>query len=379
MSDVRPDSLPLIPDLTGLIDRLPPYYSISGGAYGDIYRCLYHRPDGDVEVAVKALRPQFNVNEEEFRREIGIWRRLQHPNILRLLGTTRGFSRSVALLAPWIVNGNLTSFLSQNTDTLGLRDRLLLLRDIAAGLNYLHTFSFNVDGHAYFNPVVHGDLTGNNVLIDRDGTAFLADFGLPGTLTRLPGMTYLAMSQHRPGALKWAAPELFTAEDSTSRFTTQSDIYSFGSIMLQVLTGDLPWCHLTSEQQMYRVIFERKQHPRPADHSITDQHWNLMTSCWSENPFDRPSAKEALQFIDHELVLYDQVIIDGGQHPALVSVHGYTPPLIGPVRQNPPSTPSSALPPTRPSQTYSQLLQPVRLLVRFLLYISKMFTCNSTG
>ncbi|KAG1835176.1 kinase-like domain-containing protein [Suillus variegatus] len=376
MSDVQPDSLPLIPDLTRFIERLPPYYSVSGGAYGDIYRCLYHGPDGDVEVAVKALRPQF-INEEVFRREIGIWKRLRHPNILKFMGTTRDFSLSVALVAPWIVNGNLTSFLKK---TLGPRDRLLLLRDIAAGLDYLHTFSFTVDGQTYFNPVVHGDLTSNNVLIGSDRTAFLADFGLSGTLARLPGMTYLAMSQHRPGALRWTAPELVTAEDSTSGFTTQSDIYSFGSIMLQVLTGNLPWCHLTCEYKMYQVIFERKQHPRPAHcDRITDQHWNFMTSCWSENPFDRPSAKEALQFIDHELVLYDQVSVDGGQHPALVSVRGYTPPFIGPVGQNPPSTPSSALPSTRPSQTYSQPLQPVRLLVQFLLYISKIFTFNSTG
>lgn len=132
---------------------------------------------------------------------------------------------------------------------------------------------------------------------------------------------------------------------------------------------------------MYQVIFERKQHPRPAHCGrITDQHWNFMTSCWSENSFDRPSTEEVLHFIDHELVLYDQGSVDGGQHPALVSVRGYTPPLIGPVGQNPPSTPSSALPSTRPSQTDSQPLQPVRLLVQFLLYISNIFTFfNSTG
>lgn len=129
---------------------------------------------------------------------------------------------------------------------------------------------------------------------------------------------------------------------------------------------------------MYQVIFEWKQHPRPAHcDRITDQFWNFMTSCWSENPFEHPSAIEALQFIDHELVLYDQGSVDGGQHPVLVSVRGYTPPLIGLVGQNAPS----ALPSTRPSQTYLQPLQPVRLLVQFLLYISKIliFTFNSTG
>ncbi|KAG2030436.1 kinase-like domain-containing protein [Suillus americanus] len=327
-----------IPDLTRLITRPYSYYSVSGGAYGDIYKCVYHGPDGDVEVAVKAIRPQF-IDDKVFRRELGIWKRLRHPNILELMGTTRRFSQSVALVAPWIVNGNLTSFLSQN-ETLGLRDRLLLLRDIAAGLNYLHTFSFTVDGHTYFNPVIHGDLTGSNVLIGSDRTAFLADFGLSGTLTQLPGVTYLAMSRYRPGALRWAAPELFSAEESAPAVTTRSDIYSFGSIALQVLTGNIPWPHLINPTAILRKMIFEETHPRPDNH-VTDRHWNFITSCWSKTPTNRPSAKEALQFIDCELGLYNRGSANVGQHSALVPIPGYTPPVIGPRQENVPPLKSS--------------------------------------
>jgi hypothetical protein len=63
---------------------------------------------------------------------------------------------------------------------------------------------------------------------------------------------------------------------------------------------------------MCQAILERKKHPRPADGSITDRHWNLITSCWSITPIDRPSAEEALQFIDSELCLYDQGSVNGG-------------------------------------------------------------------
>ncbi|KAG1870681.1 kinase-like domain-containing protein [Suillus subalutaceus] len=362
----HPIPLILVPDLTTLITRPDPY-SISGGACGDIYKCVYHGPDGDVEVAVKAIRPHF-IDDKVFRRELGIWKRLRHRNILELMGTTQHFSRSVALVAPWIVNGNLSSFLGQNNEILGPRDRLLLLRDITAGLNYLHTFSFTVDGHTYFNPVIHGDLTGNNILISSDRTACIADFGLSGTLTRLPGMTYLAMMNGHPGALRWSAPELFSAEESAAVVTIQSDIYSFGSVMLQVLTGNLPWCHLTREFQMYQVIFHRKKHPRPADGRIIDQHWNFITSCWSNAPIDRPSAEEALQFIDDELVLYDRGSVDGGQHPTLVPVPGYTPPVIGSVGQRPSSTPSPSPPSMRSTQICAQPLQPVRLLPHLPLH-----------
>ncbi|KAG1887236.1 kinase-like domain-containing protein [Suillus subluteus] len=217
-----------------------------------------------------------------------------------------------------------------------------MLHGIAAGLNYLHTFSINVDGNTYLNAVVHGGLTGSNVLIGRDRTPYLADFGLSGILTQLPGMTYIAMMSCHPGALRWSAPELFSAEESASSVTTQSDIYSFGSIMLQVLTGNLPWSHLTREFQMYQVIMERKKHPCPADAHITGHHWNFMTSCWSKTAINRPSAEEALQFIDSELFLYDRGSVDGGQHLALVPVPGYMPPVIGTVGQSPPFVTPSA-------------------------------------
>ncbi|KAG1887181.1 kinase-like domain-containing protein, partial [Suillus subluteus] len=247
------------------------------------------------------------------RKELGIWKRLQHFNILKFMGTTRDFGPSEALVAPWIVNGNLTSFLSQNNENLGLRDRLLLVRTSRMFLT--------------------------NVLVDGDRRAYLADFGLSGTLTQLPGMTYLAKTGCHPGALRWTAPELLSAEEvtSTSAVTTQSDIYSFGSIVLQVLTGNVPWPHLINVAAILRkVIFEEETHPRPDDNRATDQHWKFITLCWSKEPDARLSAEKALQFIDSELVLYDRGSVDGGQHPALVPVPGYAPLVIGPVRQSPP-------------------------------------------
>ncbi|KAG1870673.1 kinase-like domain-containing protein [Suillus subalutaceus] len=333
----------IIPDLTRLITRCC-QYPVSGGAYGDIYRCVYHGPGGDVDVGASITTLPCLMTDEVLRKELGIWKRLQHFNILKFMGTTRDFGPSEALVAPWIVNGNLTSFLSQNNENLGLRDRLLLLRDIAAGLNYLHTFTVDIDGYN-LNAVIHGDLTGTNVLVDGDRRAYLADFGLSGTLTQFPGMTYLAKTSCHPGALRWTAPELLSAEEvtSASAVTTQSDIYSFGSIVLQVLTGNIPWPHLINVAAILRkVIFEEETHPRPDDNRVTDQHWKFITLCWSKEPDARPSAEKALQFIGSELVLYDRGSIDGGQHPALVPVPGYAPLVIGPVRQNPPFVSTSA-------------------------------------
>ncbi|KAG1723353.1 kinase-like domain-containing protein [Suillus paluster] len=290
----------LIPDLTGRITRCS-QDPVSGGTYGNIYKCMYHGPDGDVQVAVKAIRLQFFNTEVmfAFRRELGVWKRLHHSNILKFMGIVRDFGSSVALVAPWIVNDTLTSFLKWNNGTLTLRDRLLLLRDVAAGLNYLHTFSFNVNGQTYSHPVVHGDLTGTNVLIGNDGTAYLADFGLSGTLTQLLGVTSLAKMSCHSRAMRWTAPEVLSVEESASALTTQSDIYSFGCIMLQILTGNVPWRHLKNDFAIWSKVTAGEIHPHP--HGVIDPHWDFVTRCWSKTPTDRPSAKEVLQFIDSEL------------------------------------------------------------------------------
>lgn len=120
----------------------------------------------------------------------------------------------------------------------------------------VHTFSLTEDGLTDLNPVVHGDLTGvrsiiysiphiltinckTNVLIDSNRKAYLADFGLSGTFKKLAGMTYLAKMSCHPGAVRWTAPELLSGEESASAATTRSDMYSFGSIMLQVSDGPL--------------------------------------------------------------------------------------------------------------------------------------------
>jgi serine/threonine protein kinase len=63
-----------------------------------------------------------------FRRELGIWKRLQHSNILKFMGTTSDFGPSVALVAPWLANGTLTAFLKQNKNNLTLLDCMYLVR-----------------------------------------------------------------------------------------------------------------------------------------------------------------------------------------------------------------------------------------------------------
>ncbi|KAF9232429.1 kinase-like domain-containing protein [Melanogaster broomeanus] len=157
------------------------------------------------------------------RRELGIWRRLEHDNIVPFLGIVHGFGRHdcTSLVSLWMPNGTLQRFLAEQDGKLTVTRQLQLLLDIANGLAYLHSFS-----------LVHGDLNCNNVLLDASFNARIADFGYASLIGETPeALAYLQMSTMRPGALRWAAPEQISPE--TVPPTTKSDIYSFGNIALQ--------------------------------------------------------------------------------------------------------------------------------------------------
>ncbi|KAF9231202.1 kinase-like domain-containing protein, partial [Melanogaster broomeanus] len=158
-------------------------------------------------------------------RELKIWGRLRHQNIVPLLGVVSGFGPLSSMVCPWIANGSLTSYLKRWDERLDISHRLALLQDIAAALRYLHSQS-----------VVHGDLHSDNVLIGQGGRALLTDFGLSLVVQEFLGTSYLQSSVQ--GCMRYAAPELFTplfnGIDTLVYPTEPSDVYSFGGVMLHV-------------------------------------------------------------------------------------------------------------------------------------------------
>ncbi|KIK92331.1 hypothetical protein PAXRUDRAFT_147561, partial [Paxillus rubicundulus Ve08.2h10] len=281
-------------DLTGSVVREgeDPFAS---GSYGDIYR-------GTLRVAVKAIRT-YSADDDDhahkkkrLRREIRVWLNLKHINVLPLFGTTMGFGRFPAMVCPWLKDGTLSSYLERWDDSLTVGQRLVLLGDIAAGLQYLHSRS-----------VVHGDLSGSNVLIHGNGRACIADFGLSTLLTELGGSTFATSFQAR-GTLRWAAPELLDLEilendDNPPKVvpTPESDVYSFGGIMLQVLSGKVPYHYYWREAQVVHAVSRGETPKRPGGELVTDARWTFIERCWASAE-SRPPDEEIVEFARHELV-----------------------------------------------------------------------------
>ncbi|KAF8835496.1 kinase-like protein, partial [Paxillus ammoniavirescens] len=242
-------------------------------------------------------------------QEIRTWLHLDHINVLPVFGFILGLGQFPAMVCPWLENGSLTSYLERRNDTLTKVERLTLVSircnpSIECNLHghyslvmLLRVYStVGVNVHSQF--VVHGDLSGSNVLIDDKGRAYISDFGLSNLLARLEGPTFETSCIPRKRTLRWAAPELLGGENPSPR----SDVYSFGGIMLQILTGRVPYHYYNSEPQVIRAIFEGRTPQRPRGDPVTDHHWAFMRQCWAPVNTARPSDEEIVQFVRHELV-----------------------------------------------------------------------------
>ncbi|KAL5508382.1 hypothetical protein ACEPAH_6001 [Sanghuangporus vaninii] len=280
-----------VPDLSNLIRRLTDFPSSCGG-FADIFMGEWNKTRRlKQKVAIKVLRPHaLNPKEKTvserinkmLRAEIRVWHGLDHPNIVKLLGTCKGFSPYSSMILPWFANGSLSSFLHKHKSLI-YGERLRLIREVASGLAYLHS-------HA----IIHGDLTGGNVLIDDSHRACLSDFGL-SVLARdfdLPSMSRFTSGVG--GSVRWTAPELYTFEGATPpRLTLHSDVYSFGSVAYEIITGEMPYSGIQNEMEvLLKYVVAGIPPERPTGGStVEDEHWHTISKCWAKDPQTRPSSK----------------------------------------------------------------------------------------
>ncbi|TDL15392.1 kinase-like protein [Rickenella mellea] len=282
------DMVPVV-DLTGQITRLGKYPMAHGG-YADVWMADWDAMSGRKKVAVKVLRgriydgPREEKMIKRLRREIRVWQRLSHENIIPLFGTCSDFGPYISMVCPWLENGNLRKYMQRKGDALKLTHRLKLLCEVATGLAYLHSFS-----------VVHGDLSSSNILITDREQACLCDFGLSNIAEDFLGTSYFTSCIG--GAVRWAAPELYDIpcpDDATQspHATSSSDVYSYGSVALEILSGDVPYHHLKSDGQVLIELSRGVKPPRPPSVFITDDYWSFISTCWSDSPNMRPSVSE---------------------------------------------------------------------------------------
>ncbi|KAG8939726.1 hypothetical protein FRC03_006095, partial [Tulasnella sp. 419] len=277
-------------DLTGKIEITK--QTAAWGGFSDVSRGILHSEKGDIEVAIKALRIRANNTEtmtqassedrllKRFYREIRVWQTLDHPNVVPLLGFTMQPDAIPTLISPWYINSNINQYLKSNPQA----NRLHLIRDVAKGLDYLHSI-----------PIAHGDIKGENVLVNAQGRASLCDFGLSLFLGEEGQISGLANSGSiTMGTLRFISPELL--EDKPK--TNMSDIWAFGCLVMQIMTDQVPYSHITSGVALPLAI-SRGEPPmviqkEAAKFSEHQSLWDFVSRSWSTQCHDRPTASDFL-------------------------------------------------------------------------------------
>eukprot|EP00271_Cylindrocystis_brebissonii_P000893 TRINITY_DN11071_c0_g3_i1.p1 TRINITY_DN11071_c0_g3~~TRINITY_DN11071_c0_g3_i1.p1 ORF type:complete len:961 (-),score=224.53 TRINITY_DN11071_c0_g3_i1:406-3288(-) len=244
---------------------------IGQGSYGKVFRADWQGSD----VAVKVFLEQDIKGEAltEFKAEIEMMRRLRHPNVVLLMGAVMR-PPNLSIVTEFCPRGSLFRLLHRPNRELDEKRRIRMALDVAKGMNYLHRRD---------PPIVHRDLKSPNLLVDKNWTVKVCDFGL----SRMKHNTFLS-SKSGAGTPEWMAPEVLRNEPSDEK----SDVYSFGVILWELATLQQPWSGMNPLQVVGAVGFQNRRLPIPdfVDPIVAA----IIQACWHNNPRMRPSFSDIM-------------------------------------------------------------------------------------
>jgi serine/threonine protein kinase len=215
--------------------------------------------------------------KEEFVTEMRLLSRLRHPCITTVMGAVLESGEEPLLVMELMDHGSLFDLLHNDSMVIEGDIVLPILRDIAQGLRFLHAAS---------PEIIHGDLKALNVLVDHKFRAKVADFGL--SQKKGSGVA---------GTPYWMAPELLRDE---ARNTTASDVYSFGIVLFEVYSREIPYQGETFDD-VIRDIRDPNVRKRPGiPASMPSQIIDLMNACIDESP----TVRSSFQDIDFRMKLF---------------------------------------------------------------------------
>ncbi|KAL4658517.1 ephrin type-A receptor 2-like [Arapaima gigas] len=253
---------------------------IGAGEFGEVYRGVLKVPGRkETAVAIKTLKPGYTEKQRrEFLSEASIMGQFSHPNIIRLEGVVTKYKHAM-IVTEYMENGALDSYLRDHDGELSSYQLVGMLRGIAAGMKYLSEMSY-----------VHRDLAARNILVNSNLECKVSDFGLSRVLEDDPEGTYTTSGGKIP--IRWTAPEAIAYR----KFTSASDVWSFGIVMWEVMAfGERPYWDMSNHEVM-KAINEEFRLPAPMD--CPSAVYQLMLQCWLQDRSKRPRFPDIVSLLD---------------------------------------------------------------------------------
>ncbi|XP_019182615.1 PREDICTED: serine/threonine-protein kinase STY17-like isoform X2 [Ipomoea nil] len=271
---------------------------IASGTFGDLYKGTYCSQ----EVAIKVLKPE-NLNADmlkEFTQEVYIMRKIRHKNVIQFIGA-RTQPPNMCIVTEFMSRGSVYNFLHKLRGAFKLPNLLKVATDVSKGMYYLHQ-----------NNIIHRDLKTANLLMDEHGVVKVADFGV----ARVQAVTGVMTAE--TGTYRWMAPEVIEHKP----YNHKVDVFSFGIVLWELLTGEIPYVFLTPLQAAIGVVQQglrpnipKNTHPKLAE---------LLENCWHQDPTKRPEFSEILEILKQ---ISDEVGDD--KQKDTKSIRGFLPSVNG--------------------------------------------------
>ncbi|KAJ3678652.1 hypothetical protein LUZ60_002455 [Juncus effusus] len=275
LEELRSDAIPIPADGTddwGIDAKLLKFDGkIASGSCGDLFRGTYCSQD----VAIKLLKPEIVAPEllREFVQEIYIMRKVRHKNVVQFIGACTK-PPVLCIVTEFMHGGSLFDFIHNRGGIFQLQAVIKIALDVSKGMDYLHQCN-----------IIHRDLKSANLLMDERQVVKVADFGVARVKDQSGVMTA------ETGTYRWMAPEVIEHKP----YDHKADVFSFGIVLWELLTGKLPYEELTPLQAAVAVVQKglRPTIPDGTHPKIVE----LLEKCWQYDPSLRPNFSEILDIL----------------------------------------------------------------------------------
>uniref|UniRef100_A0A4W4F585 RAF proto-oncogene serine/threonine-protein kinase n=1 Tax=Electrophorus electricus TaxID=8005 RepID=A0A4W4F585_ELEEL len=253
---------------------------IGSGSFGTVYKGKWH---GDVAVKILKVTDPTPEQLQAFRNEVAVLRKTRHVNILLFMGyMTRD---NLAIVTQWCEGSSLYKHLHVLETNFQMFQLIDIARQTAQGMDYLHAKN-----------IIHRDMKSNNIFLHEGLTVKIGDFGLATVKSRWSGSHQV---EQPSGSILWMAPEVIRMQDNNP-YSFQSDVYSYGVVLYELMTGELPYSHIANRDQIIFMVGRGYLSPDLSKlyKSCPKAMKRLVADCIKKSKEERPLFPQILSSIE---------------------------------------------------------------------------------